>query len=141
MSLWKQLCIVISLLFVFVFSGTFVISVNSMYVFLTTQMSSHAQDTASSLGISISRNLADNDYVTMERTVDAIFDRGYYKEIRVEDINGKIIYQNIFSEKINNAPDWFIAIIDVDIEEANALLMKGWKNIGKVYVASHPGYA
>ena len=50
MSLSRQLIILIAVLVLLLFAGTFAISVNNMRAYLESQLASHAQDAATSLG-------------------------------------------------------------------------------------------
>lgn len=74
MTLWRQVAIVVVVLLAAAFAGTFIISMENMHKFLIVQMNSHSQDTATSLGLSISKSFAAKDMVTVSRTIDAIFD-------------------------------------------------------------------
>ncbi len=77
MSLLRQLALIISALFLLVFAGTLVISVNNTRIYLMEQMQSHAQDTATSLALSLKPPIEQQDWPTVNSMVDAIFDRGY----------------------------------------------------------------
>ena len=52
------------------------------------QLKVHSQDTATSLGFSLSQAALDKDNVQMSLMVDAIFDRGYYRQIVFRDTTG-----------------------------------------------------
>jgi hypothetical protein len=55
--------------------------------FVEQQLSSHAQDTATSLGLSITPYIAiSEDLPIIETMTNAIFDRGYYLEIELPHI-------------------------------------------------------
>jgi diguanylate cyclase (GGDEF)-like protein len=141
MTLWRQVSIVLMVLLALVFVSTFVISIHSMHRFLITQMGSHSQDTASSLGLSISKHFAVRDMVSVSRTIDAIFDRGYYKRIMLKDVTGVTLYENVFSAEINTAPEWFKKIVNIPEIEAESMLLSGWHNVGTLHVTSNPDYA
>ncbi|MDH5437084.1 MAG: diguanylate cyclase, partial [Gammaproteobacteria bacterium] len=81
MSLSKKLGFVISLLFLLVFAGTMFISINATRIYMEEQMASHAQDTATSLGLSITHAVKNSDKATMQTMVNAIFDSGYYRDL------------------------------------------------------------
>lgn len=141
MTLWRQLSIVMVILLASVFAGTFMISIYSMHRYLINQMSSHAQDTATSLGLSVSKPFAAKDFVTVARIIDAIFDRGYYQQIMVKDVHNKVIYNNINREEVEAVPEWFVRLVDFPEQTSEALIVSGWRNAGNVYVTSNPGYA
>lgn len=141
MTLSKQLVALIAALLLLVFSGTFFISVQNTRDYLEKQLESHAQDTATSLGLSISSQLADHDLATVRSMSDAIFDHGYYQEIRVEAMDGKPLVKLILPVRIEGVPRWFIERLPLMTPVREAALMNGWVQTGRVVVQSHPGFA
>lgn len=141
MTLYRQLVSVVILLFILMFMEAVVVNFRSTQVFLVEQLESHAQDTATSLGLSLSPHMQEKDHATMVSMVDAIFDRGYYKEILVETTDGKPLIERKLDVVIEGVPAWFVGMIKLDLPRAHALVMSGWNQAGVVYVDSHPGYA
>ncbi len=141
MTLLRQIFLMVAGLFVLMFVGTFAISLNNTRDYLVAQLESHAQDTATSLGLSLSPHVAAKDPATVQSMVDAIFDRGYYRLIRVSDIQGRTLYERGTPVRIETVPQWFIRLIPLEAPSADALLMAGWNQAGSLEVASHPGYA
>ncbi|MCP4043278.1 MAG: EAL domain-containing protein [Gammaproteobacteria bacterium] len=141
MTLGRQLFLIITLMFILVFAGTLIISVNNTRNYLVTQLESHAQDGATSLGLSISPYMVDEELIIMERMVDAIFDGGYYREIRVESVDGYVLIERVQKVRIEGVPQWFIDNLPLDTPVKEAMIMAGWKQGGRVVVHSHPGYA
>jgi len=85
MSLSKQLYIIIAFIFFMIFAGNFIISVNNTKEYLQIESSTKAQDTATSLGMSLRSLLVDKKDLEIEAIIRAIANRGFYKEIRLED--------------------------------------------------------
>lgn len=141
MTLFRQLIIIITALFLVVFLGAFVVSVNNTRAFLSSQLQSHAQDAATSLGLSLSPHAADNDLITMTSMVDAMFDSGYYREIRVSGIDGKPLVARDLPVTIENVPQWFIDLVPLETPMGEALVMAGWQRFGTVNIRSNPGIA
>ncbi len=141
MTLSRQLIIVGTLLFLLVFAGTFMISVNNTSNYISAQLESHAQDTATSLGLSLSPSMQENDILTMTSMVDAIFDRGYYREVSVVAINGKSIVKRVLPVRVEGVPEWFVDLIHLQTPEGKALVMVGWQQAARVSVWSNPGIA
>jgi len=141
MTLSKQLVALVVALLLLVFAGTFLISVHNTRDYLQRQMESHAQDAATSLGLSISPYLADGDIATVTSMTDAIFDRGYYRLVRVEDMHGKPLVDRILPVQTEGVPNWFISRLPLVTPEGESTLMSGWLQAGKVRVMSHPGFA
>ena len=139
MTLYRQLVIFTVSLFFILFAGTWFAKFESTRLFLTNQLESHAQDTASSLGLAISQY--PDDLVSVETMVNAIFDRGYYETIRFMDPHGKILLERNLKVVIEGVPAWFINLVPLKVPEANAYVTAGWRQAGTIYVKSHAGYA
>ena len=90
MTLFRQLLIFTLILFFLLFAGTWYALIQGTRTFLSEQLVSHAQDTATSFGLSITPHIAVEDYATVDTMMNAVFDRGYYKTIRVTDIEGNV---------------------------------------------------
>ena len=141
MTLYRQLVIFTLILFLVLFTGTWLAKLESTRSFLVEQLESHAQDTSTSLGVSISQYSIDNDLPAIESLINAVFDRGYYRIIRYSDIRGNILIDREQDVIIENVPQWFIRLIPLKTPEASANVMAGWHQAGFIYVKSHPGYA
>lgn len=141
MTLSRQLVILIVVLLMLVFAGTFLISVQNARAYLEAQLESHAQDAATSLGLSISPHMAEGDLLTATSMVDAIFDRGYYRAVRIDDVEGKPLVDRVLEVKVKGVPAWFIDSLPLETPEGEAAVMAGWRQAGHVRVRSHPGYA
>jgi EAL domain-containing protein (putative c-di-GMP-specific phosphodiesterase class I)/GGDEF domain-containing protein len=68
-----------------IFTGNFIISVKNTKEYLQIESITKAQDTATSLGMSIKTLLKDKHNPEVESIINAIANRGFYKEIRLED--------------------------------------------------------
>ena len=141
MTLYRQLVVFTLLLFFVLFTGAWFAKLESTRSFLIDQLESHAQDTATSLGLSISQYSIDNDKPAIESLINAVFDRGYYRIVRYSDTGGNILIDRELEITIENVPPWFIHLVPLKTPEATANVMAGWLQAGTVYVKSHPGYA
>jgi diguanylate cyclase (GGDEF)-like protein len=141
MTLSRQLIILITMLLVLVFVGTFYISVQNTRDYLESQLESHAQDTATSLGLSISKHMAEGDVATVTSMTDAIFDRGYYRLVVVQDMTGTALVERGLALTLEGVPPWFVEQFPLSTPVGEAVVMSGWVQAGKVVVQSHPGFA
>ncbi len=143
MSLYRQLIIFTLALFLVLLTGTWLVTFESTRSYLINQLESHAQDTATSLGIAISQFAANNDQASMESMINATFDRGYYQTIKFISIEGKVVTErNLEEVSVEDVPSWFIASTPTLVApDANANVMQGWRQVGTIYVKSHSGYA
>jgi len=140
-TLQQSLLWFISGLLVILLLGSFVLNISVTREYLQKQLESHAQDTATSLGLSLSSNIDARDHVAAGRMVDAIFDRGDYRKMVLFDLKGAaiIIRQNTLA--IEHVPNWFIRSVSLSAPARSAQVVKGWTQLGTIVVESHPGYA
>lgn len=141
MTLYRQLAISIVILLTAGFIGTVIISTSNLRSFLETQLETHAQDTATSLGLSLSPHMAQQDLPVINLMIDAIFDRGYFHSIQLVDIDGNTLVDRTRDNQNGPVPDWFIRLVSFRTPRADAIVMSGWKQAGSVHVMSHPGIA
>jgi len=141
MTLYRQLIIFTLVLFFLLFAGTWYAKLDSTRAFLVDQLESHAQDTATSLGLSVSQHVINHDMPSVESMINAVFDRGYYETIKLVDVKDKVVMARVQNVKIENIPQWFIRWIPLKTPEASANVMSGWIQAGTIVVKSHPGYA
>jgi EAL domain-containing protein (putative c-di-GMP-specific phosphodiesterase class I) len=85
MSLSKQLYIIIAFIFFVIFIGNFIISIKNTKEYLLTESSTKAQDTATSLGMSLKPLIKDKQDPEIESIIRVISNSGFYKEVRLED--------------------------------------------------------
>lgn len=141
MTLYRQLVIFTFVLFLLLFAGTWYAKLDSTRTFLINQLESHAQDTATSLALSISPHVAAHDLVTTESMMNAVFDRGYYQIVKLTDPRQKVLIERDLEVKIEKVPSWFIKWIHLKTPEATSDVMAGWSQGGTIHIKSHPGYA
>ncbi len=141
MKLSRLLVGLIALLWVIVFFATLFVVVNSTRDYLHRSMESHAQDTATSLGLSITQGKSYNDAVTIELMTSAIFDRGYYSEIQVKKVTGEPIFKKRIEKSVEGVPTWFMESFKLPTPRMDAVVMDGWRKAAIVEVESHPGHA
>jgi len=116
MSLSKQLYIIISIIFFTIFTGNFIISVKNTKEYLELESTTKAQDTATSLGMSIRPLIKQKDDPEIESIIKAISNSGFYKEIRLEDANFTISEYDLIeaSTHISATGNWAISKISID---------------------------
>lgn len=109
--------------------------------YVESQLSSHAQDAATSLGMSASSAMKDGDQVIVQSLVDAMFHAGDYQQVVVYDVHGKQLIKRQLDVKVEGIPHWFIDSVPLHLPVGEAVVMDGWVQAGKVQISSHPGYA
>ena len=141
MKLSRLLIGLISLLWLIVFVATLYVVVNSTRDYMGRATQAHAQDTATSLGLSITQTRSFNDPIAIELMTSAIFDRGYFREIEVKKITGESIFKKRVEQAVAGVPTWFISWFRLPTPRMDAVVMDGWRKAALVEVESHPGHA
>lgn len=140
MTLLRELALYLTMLLFLLFSGSFVMNIIDARSYLQDQLESHAQDTATSLGVAIATTEPENT-AAIDSLVDAVFDRGYYRLIRFIDQNGNLIVSSQHELQLDDVPLWFVKLVDLNAPLVASEVNRGWLPAGVIYVASHPGYA
>lgn len=139
-SLRFQLHLLILLVAVLTFASSLYLSVQSTQQYLNTQMSSHAQDTATSLGLSISSYLDDPNLVVAKTMVSAIFDSGYYEEVKFTDAHGNIKIHKTNPVEFDEVPQWFVNMFPLTPPLRSTEVNSGWGDGGILSIQSNPGF-
>jgi|GEM_PF-1235559 EAL domain-containing protein (putative c-di-GMP-specific phosphodiesterase class I)/GGDEF domain-containing protein len=142
MSLKKQLLFGMITILTLTFMSLFFLQMNATQRFVERQLDSHAQDTATSLGLAISPALQGlPDIATIDTMVNAIFDRGYYRSITLLNTQNAIIIQRTNPTQIDSVPNWFQLLFKIQPPLVDSQVSNGWSINGTLQVQSHPGFA
>lgn len=141
MTLRRQLTLIIAILFMLLVIGVFSIDIQHTRAYLNDQLNSISQDVSTSLGLTLSPWMAENNTTMIESHVSALYDSGYYHQIIVSDINGKTIFELSGSPSVEKVPKWFTGIFPLQTPQGTALVMNGWNQIGAVKVSVNPEFA
>jgi len=73
--------------------------------------------------------------------MNAIFDMGYYKEIKLVNVDGKSLITLVNDKIFEDVPDWFVKVLPMKTASAESEISSGWSVGGTIYVTINPGYA
>ena len=141
MTLYRQLILILVLVCTLMLMAGMAVNLYNTRLFVTEQLESHAQDTATSLALSLTPHMADADLVMATSMIDAIYDRGYYSEIDLVSNDNRTLLQRHAGVRLDGVPRWFVSLVDLQIPQAEAQVMDGWNLAGVLRVRSHPGFA
>ena len=115
MSLSKQLYLIIAIIFFIIFSGNFIISVKNTKEYLEIESSTKAQDTATSLGLSLKPLIKDKQDPEIESIIRAISNSGFYKDVRLEDADFTISQKELIgaSTELDDS-NWVISKVSIE---------------------------
>ncbi len=140
MTLLRELAVYLTILLCLLFGSSLLVNINDARSYVQAQLESHAQDTATSLGVAIAATEPDN-VVVIDSMIDAVFDRGYYQTIRFEGPEGNTLVLSENDLELEGIPDWFVDMANLSAPEVSTEINHGWVKAGTLYVSSHPGVA
>lgn len=140
MSLSKQLMTLISAMFLGIYAVNIVLSISTIRDYLEVESETHAQDTATSLGLSLSPYILDKDDTILETMVNTIFDRGYFLEIVLTDMDDEVLVRKTNPKTFAEVPDWFVKLLPMRTVSVESEIDAGWVIGGRVQVTIHPGF-
>lgn len=121
------------------FVGASWVSVDTTRSYLNEQMKSHAQDAATSVGLSISPYMDEENSMIVETMIVAIFDSGYYQKVSLVDVDGTIIMSRENNRVIDGVPSWFINLFELTPPVMFSEVNNGWSIGGILSFQSHVG--
>jgi len=137
--MYRQLWIALILSTMIALAGSLLASTLGARIYLKEQLRMKNADNATALALSLSNKNV--DAIEMELAVAALFDRGHYESIRILSPAGALLVERRSARIHHDVPGWFIESLPVEAAPGEALISDGWKQIGKVVLASHSRFA
>ena len=143
MTLGRRLILTLSLMFLAMLVGVEAIYLRSAQHHLQGQLESHAQDAATSLGLSLGIVLSRGYNAMADTVINAAFDRGFYERVEFLGPEGgaPLVTRRLSVVAADDYPAWFATLFPLDSPTAESLVTSGWRQLGKVRVTSHPRFA
>lgn len=132
MTLYRQIVILVTIVFTILLITIVTISFNIIKDSVQKELYENAQNSVSSLSLSISNTSTSQGNI--ETMINAIFDNGNYERVTYKDINEQIQYERKLEKKQDNIPIWFENLIMIQIPVAKATLSSNWKIIGTLEI-------
>ena len=131
----------LTVIFVLVLAGVETIHVQLTRQSLQQQLDAHANETATALALTLGALLKEPDQVLAQTIINPVFDRGYYRSIRLVAMDGSGIVSRSLTPDSKGAPEWFRGLFHVEEPVGQALVSSGWRQLGRVLVQAHPEHA
>jgi len=141
MTLYRQLLITMLGLFAILFVSAYWVQFQSTRDFLAEQLRTTVESTANSAGLALTPYLETADKVGAESVINAAFDGGYYRRIRLDLLASGEHLEKENTITLHDVPDWFIGLHLFDSVNYETVLTSGWLQLGKLEVEGHPGQA
>ncbi|QEA12469.1 bifunctional diguanylate cyclase/phosphodiesterase [Comamonas flocculans] len=143
MSLLNRLLFSVTLAIATILMGTLGWSVTSARQYLDSQLQSEGDNAVSALALSLSQP-ANQDPVTRDLLMMALFDTGKFSAITLTGLDGKSLFerrQTPQSRYRGQAPGWFVALLPLRAPQAQRAISDGWKQVGQLSLTVDNGYA
>lgn len=137
MSLYKQIGILVSFVFLVLLLTVLSVSFGIIKESAQKELYENAQNSASSLALSISST--DASQGAIETLINASFDNGNYEKIRFIDTMGGVIYERKLEKSIYVVPNWFMNFANFELLGAKANVASGWSVLGHIEVLNDRG--
>ncbi|MFT3813969.1 MAG: LapD/MoxY N-terminal periplasmic domain-containing protein [Acidovorax sp.] len=143
MSLLKRLLLSVTVAILAILAGTLAVSIGAARQYLDGQLQSESDNAASSLALSLSQP-ANQDPVTRELLMMALFDSGQFHQIRLTAPGGAPLFarqQPIGKQEAGEVPQWFDYLLPLARPTAGRAVSDGWRQVGELSVTVDNGYA
>ena len=143
MSLLKQLLLSVSCAILAILIGTLWFSVDSARQYLSSQLQAQGESAATSLALTLSQP-SNQDPVTQELLIAALYDTGQFERIRFVDTSDTVLVERSAQQETQisgSSPVWFANSLPIDVPVASAHVSNGWNQIGTIEVQPADEYA
>ncbi len=137
MTLFKQIQLLITFILIVMLIAVLKINFDNTKEFIRNQLYTNSKNTANSMSLSLSPFV--DDMGMMTTMINAMYDGGYFEEITLLDNEGKILYQAKQIPKIQDVPEMFIKLVNLQTPVGEAKISSGWTIFGSLHVKGHPG--
>lgn len=134
LSLSTQLSVLLIILAGLTFVSSVLVSTSNMRSYLDTQLAQSAQDTANSLGLSISPYVSGDDLTVVDTMISAIFDSGAYLKMTYTDKAQKVQFDRQHDVQSDAVPAWFIRLFPLAPPVMQTEVNDGWRIAGVLQV-------
>ncbi len=141
MTLGRQLLVGLSIIFALLVLGIETIFVQNARSYLQQQLDAHAQETATSLALSLGQGMKSPDPALAETFINPVFDRGHFKAITLVGVDGRPIVSRRLGSVTDDVPEAFARLLPFEAPTGEALVSSGWRQMGRVLVVVHPRFA
>ncbi|MFC3914693.1 LapD/MoxY N-terminal periplasmic domain-containing protein [Pseudaeromonas sharmana] len=104
------------------------------------QMQANLETSVTSLGLVLQGAFLGGDPVMAETLVNALFDGGYVKSIRLVDPDGKVVFAREFTAPIKEVPSWLPDYVPFAEQTVQQEITDGWNILGMLTITGHSSY-
>ena len=135
----RQIALLLSIVVLLAFGGSAAVGTWIFQKSMQSQWQARNGDAAALLAQVA--NAQRGDLKMIELVLQAQFDAGHYRRIRLAGVGGQVIIERESPEQVGNAPTWFIRALPLQAPPGVATVIDGWRQIGQLSVESHGAWA
>lgn len=136
MTLYRRLAVFITLVIAVLMVGNLIVTLMNYRVYVFEQLQTHAQDTATSLGLSLTHAADIQDRAQIEVFINAVYDRGAFQSVSYQGYGDGLKVTKEQSLGVDSVPAWFVSWVRLPSTMGSAEVMSGWQRRGFVTVTS-----
>lgn len=143
MSLLNRLLLSVTVALAIILAGTLTWSVTAARQYLDGQLQSESDNAISALALSLSQP-ANQDQVTRELLMMALFDTGKFSTVAFTGLQGELLFerrQPPLAHYKGHAPDWFTRLLPLHAPQVQRAVSDGWKQVGQLSLMVNNAYA
>ncbi|AJR06411.1 GGDEF domain-containing protein [Photobacterium gaetbulicola] len=141
MSLYRQLFLGLSLLFLLLLAGIAFSQFTTTRSYLVEQQTLEIDNAIHAVGLAISPYLEQDDTVAIESVINAMFDGSLYQKVTLQLLKGNTIIERSYPAQPSDVPHWFRQWVNIPAVTRQNTLTSGWLQYGKITVTSYPTLA
>ncbi|MEN9420258.1 MAG: hypothetical protein RI988_3879 [Pseudomonadota bacterium] len=135
----RQIALLLSMVVLLAFGGSAAVGTWIFQKSMQSQWQARNGDAAALLAQVA--NAQRGDLKMIELVLQAQFDAGHYRRIRLAGVDGAVIIERESPETVGNAPAWFVRALPLQAPAGVATVIDGWRQIGQLSVESHGAWA
>ncbi|MDV5168060.1 EAL domain-containing protein [Photobacterium rosenbergii] len=141
MSLYRQLFLGLSLLFLLLLAGIAFSQFTTTRSYLVEQQTIEINNAIHAVGLAISPYLEQDDIVAIESVINAMFDGSLYQTVTLELLEDNTVIERAYPSQPSDVPHWFQQWVSIPTVTRQNTLTSGWLQYGKITVTSYPTLA
>ncbi|MGF1735103.1 bifunctional diguanylate cyclase/phosphodiesterase [Photobacterium satsumensis] len=141
MSLYRQLFIGLSLLFLLLLTGIAFSQFTTTRSYLVEQQTIEIDNAIHAVGLAISPYVKQDDTVAIESVINAMFDGSLYQKVTLQLLEDNTLIERAYPAQPSDVPHWFRQWVKIPPVTRQNTLTSGWLQYGKISVTSSPTLA
>ncbi|MGR5063752.1 bifunctional diguanylate cyclase/phosphodiesterase [Photobacterium sp. DNB22_13_2] len=141
MSLYRQLFLGLSLLFLLLLAGIAFSQFTTTHSYLVEQQTIEIGNAIQAVGLAITPYVEQDDTIAIESVINAMFDGSLYQKVSLQLLEDNTLIERVYPAQPSDVPHWFQQWVNISPVTRQNTLTSGWIQYGKITVTSSPTLA